>query len=106
MNQGRSSSPAPVLDRGVGEEDFRDVRRFIELKERAAFAVKFLFVGGEREFRRREEHRSTDRHSEPLVERAPCGTRDMRPDGVEYPAIALVRIEAVVKELTQKTTVL
>ena len=102
MNERRGATAAPILHGCVREEDFRALLGTVQLKQGTTFAGEGLFVRGEWEARRRQQNRAGDGHSESFVEHASRGSGDVRPDGVEHAAAALVRIESVVQELSQE----
>ncbi len=102
VNERRGATAAPILHGCVREEDFRALLGTVLLEQGTAFASEGLFVRGEREARRRQQNRASDRHSKSFVEHASRRSGDVRPDGVEHAAAALVCIESVVEELSQE----
>ena len=102
VGERRRPPAAPVLDGRVRVEDLGPLLGAIRRLQPSMHAVGVGFVRIGKWKARRSEHITVARRRESLIVRSARRACDVDPHRVEHPPVLLVRVEAVVQELTQE----
>ena len=102
VGERRRPPAAPVLDGRVRVKDLGPLLGAIGRLQSSMHAVGVGFVGIGKWKARRSEHITVARRRESLVVRSARRAGDVGPHCIEHPPVLLVRVEAVVQELTEE----
>ena len=104
MRERRGPPSTPVFDRSVRVEHFRALIRPIARLQAAAGTIDIDLLDIRKRKPRRPEHIAVSGCRNRSLNEPRAAPGDVDPDRIEHAAIALVGVESVVEELTEKAS--